>query len=85
MMYVRCKTVPALVEKGCSVKVLRGRDRKHHDRIEYLHQIPLFEFESPSSRAVQLSRSLIQYIALTLLEELNYALNSFDVDPTTGQ
>ena len=45
----------------------------------------LFEFERLSSIDVQLSRLLIKYITLTLLEEGNSAYDSSDIDPTTNR
>ena len=71
MMYVRCKSIPGLVEKRCVIKALHGRGKKRHDWVEYLHQILLSEFERLSSSDLQLSRGLIQNVALTLLREEN--------------
>ena len=84
-MVFRFQTVPGLAEKRCAVKALRGRGRKRHDWVEYLHQIVVLEFEWHSSKDEQSGRSLIKYIALTLLGEENSASNSSYVDPTTSR
>ena len=65
MMYVRCKSIPGLVEKRCVVKALHGLGKKRHDWVEYLHKILLSEFKRLSSNDLQLSRGLIHYVALT--------------------
>ena len=85
MMYVRCKSIPGLVEKRCAIKALHGRGKKRHDWVEYLHQMLLSEFERLRSSYLQLSRGLIQNVALTLFQEENSVYSSSDVDPTSGQ
>ena len=74
-----------MVEKRRAVKTLRGRGRQRHDWVEYLHQILLSEFERLCSSDVQLSRSLMKYATVALLEEENSAYSSCDVDPTTSR
>ena len=85
MLFVRCKSIPRLADKRCVVKDLRGRGGKGHNWVEHLHRILLFESERLSFSDVQLSRSLIKYVAFIWFEEESSAYNSSDVDPTTGR
>ena len=70
-MYVRCKNVLSLIEKRIAIKALHRWDWKRHNWIKYLHQTLLSEFERLSSGDVQLNRSVILYVAFTLLEREN--------------
>ena len=74
-----------MAEKRFAVKALHGRGTKRQDWVEYLHQILLHEFEWISSSYVQLSRSLIKSVALTLLVEDGAPYTSSNADSTTGR
>ena len=61
--------LPGLVKKQCAEKALHGLGRKRNDRVIYLHQKILLEFERLSSGDVRLSSALMHDVALTSLEE----------------
>ena len=64
--YVRCKSVAAVVEKGCAVKSLHGRGRKRFDLVECLYQMPIFEIDRLISSDVQLNCAMVRNVTLTL-------------------
>ncbi len=66
--------------KRVSVKALAGRGRKRQDWTEYLHSMLLMEFERYTASGVQMSRPLLQSIAVNLLQEPDSAFNADEVD-----
>ena len=53
------------------MKVLSGRGRKRNRWVEYFHQLFHLEFERFSSPNIKLSRGVLQYLAVLLLNENN--------------
>ena len=68
-MVVSTQNTSGIITKRMDVKGFAGRGRKRRNWVEYLHSILLVEFNRYSSTDVQLSRSLIQSIAVELLQE----------------
>ena len=57
-------SIPGVSVKRCNVKALSGRGRKLTDWDEYLHAVLREEFDRYSLAGVQVSRSLLQNIAV---------------------
>ena len=62
-------STPGVSVKRCNVKALSGRGRKGADWVEYLHGALREEFERHSSAGFQMSRGLLQHIAVSLIHK----------------
>ncbi len=82
---ISSKSIPDISVKKCAVKALAGRGRKRQYWVEHLHSVLLSEFERYSSSRVQLSRGIIQHIALQLLQEPDSPFTAYEIDPVSNK
>ena len=85
LLSITSKNASEISTKRCAVKVLSGRERKRNDWVEYLHQLLYLEFEIFSSTNIKLSRGVLQYLAVLLLNENDSIYTPNDADPTSGR
>ena len=85
LLSITSKNVSGISTKRCVVEVLSGRGRKRNDWVEYLHQLLYLEFERFSSTNIKLSRGVLQYLAVLLLNESDSKYTPNDADPTSGR
>ena len=62
-------TVTGVVAKRIAVKSFAGRGKSRHDRVEFLHEIFLGEFDRYVAAGVQLSRASLKDITLRIIHD----------------
>ena len=66
------------------MKALSGRGRKRAVWVEYLHAVLREELDRFSSAGVQMSRSLLQYITVSLLQQDESPFGAEELDPSSN-
>ena len=77
--------IPGVSIKNCNVKAVSVKGRKHADSVLYLHSVLRDEFVRHSSAEVEMSRSLLQYIAFSLLKEDDSTSGAEELDPSSSR
>ena len=76
-------SIPGISVKRRNVKTLSGRGSKRADWVEYLPAVLREEFDRYTSARVQMSRSLLQYIAVSLEQEDESPFGPGELDSTS--